>query len=357
MTNAQFQQFFDAQVLPGIEAPAASGKEALLAIKDDDAFIKAAFQAIIKRSPGENSDHLKNLKIMMERDGMSRDQARMEVLKAFVNSDEAKIKVGAMNPAIGIPIKLVVGGKDMPFLWQSQPNNDDRRLDDVAATYGGGRLPLDQPLGFEDGITAFLTNFSNPLGSLAATSPAAEKLSAIAGMMGGSDFYYGYPGDNYPARTIEKFPELTPNLQLDGDNPYNKFKGKPEMMKYLETRLEQVNTLSAQLDPAVDGQAAIDAARQTQMALEATVEFARKTQGGGQEVLVKSEPGARVGWFADKDPARPLDTSEATIPKDYVNKDHPRYAQIGIYYQLKSYEEALKDPNSAVNRVRDYWLK
>lgn len=329
--------------------PASGGMSQLLGIKDDREFVHQAIKQILgheevddekRRRAGEDPEWAKhvawlesctpdNLKVLKDlQTRMPPEEARKELIKAFVNSDEFKGQVGNQQANLreGMPVTLQYPDEngqlqEMPFLWHSQ--NTLMAGGDVAKYYGGDGLPLDKPMGFKD-VMRFAENHvcngTSPfeLGKVASTSQAAKDLQKTAGDLYG--FFWGYP---------------------------SKPPGDGQTLDFLQQKRSEIRQAVA-ADPSLQSNAL-----ETMRVLDAVIGAGSVVKDHGATTFLKSVPGAKVGWYANGDPTgQPLPVDEQTVPKG----DKPRYAEIMQHYARQTYDEGIQDPNSYVSRTRNYWL-
>jgi hypothetical protein len=268
-----------------------------------------------------------NVKILQELETrMPKDQARQELVKSFLASPEAKVRLGEKVASLheGNPILISINGRDVPFLWRSQTTLG--AAGDRARYYSGADLPLDGPLGFKDGMHFLEEFFDNGTSALDITdrkylgnSPNAAKVAQVGNDLYG--YFWGWNG---------------------GEN-----KDPSQVVAYLTQQRETLQAL------VVDDPVLKEKTSRALTVLEAGIDFARKTGHGGTAEFLKSLPGAKEGWYKNGDPTgQPVAIDPVTVPVT----NRPRYADIMDHYATSYYEAALKDPRSPTSQLVASWL-
>jgi hypothetical protein len=242
-----------------------------------------------------------------------------------MQTEEFKTHAGevANHMNLGYPLQVMgPDGKPFDFLWHSQATFQSRG--DHPFYYGDQGLPLDRPVGFDEG-NRFLENFFcngtsayDMMDRKLANTPQAQALAQI-----GEDLYGAYWG------------------RKDGDDA-----GKwTAFLTEQKAKLDDLVAKHPELAPK---------AAETQAILGAGVAFMNATKGGGQAPLLQSVPGAKTGFYMTEpkglNPRGPVD--ESVVPDDGVT---PRYAQIGQYYARQTYAQQVDDPTSPVGAWVASW--
>lgn len=323
--------------------------------------ITAIYTQMLGRQPsaGELADRMRDWNAMITQWKQSPTGAQNEMIKSVLSSPEFQVKQGreTLHMQYGVPVTIAGAGGSQPFVWGSQTTGDGG-----AKFYHGGQLPYG-PTDYKSGLNFMMEYMcngtsGNPLMNMmrgfgkdevsrtGLGSPAFEKLTKLGGELyhlgwGGTD-HYGSGGCQRDVNSdqVKQDPSLA-DLMISEPNP---IQSPAQMADYLNQRVQQLDALTAQMDPKLDSPAAFQTVAQMRSMLVAGRTFCGQIAGGASKAtIVEAVPGAKAAFYAGGDPSKPLPGNLSDWQKETY--DQP----------LAAYQQSLQDPSSYASHALAYF--